>query len=287
MTSLTHTSLPSKALSVLSLWFASAAGFSSLSIPGPSYPSVDRTVTATSSAPWRIVLDIGREPLANNGMPFEWARSGCRMPLVIPCRLLNDKSVEPVSEMVRFTGPDGEVARPVDGGVWTMDGKESWKLSLKFPETLERRDVSIPAGTTLECNGALYTKKRLDELNGAFYQAREETWKLGRSLNEMVARQEAPKKWNEDTKQWGKRYKTESPLVWAGKKLQYARAKAKQADANQKRPDPNSLSAAGSLPGIEGEVFVARGGVVRATNGGVMGTWFAEPITNEPVSYMR
>ena len=63
--------------------------------------------------------------------------------------------------------------------------------------------------------------------------------------------------------------------------------RSRKGQTNQKRPDPNSLSVAGSLPGIEGEVFVARGGVVRATNGGVMGTWFAEPITNEPVSYMR
>ncbi len=143
--------------------------------------------TILSSAPWRIVLDIGREPLSR--MPFDWARSGCRMPLVVPCDISrscqsddDDDEEEkmlvlPMSDTVSFTSSSGAVVRPVLGGEWKVsDDQRQVSFSLTFPETMQRRDVTIAGGTTLDLIGRMYTQAELDQLNDAYYQAREHTW---------------------------------------------------------------------------------------------------------------
>jgi hypothetical protein len=72
----------------------------------------------------------------------------------------------------------------------------------------------------------------------------------------------------------------------ARKQLTYWGAKARQGQALNQRPDINTLSDCGLLPGKEGGVYMARGGVVRVgENGPVCGTWFAQPITTSPASY--
>lgn len=296
--------------------------FGTLSIPAPQYvgdlqqqqaDSVKNVPQVTEhSAPWRIVLNIGREPLAN-GMPFNWARSGCRMPLVIPCSFnsmtsssssdntnSNNKNrrtttttntIEPLSETVSFTGEDGAVVRPVQAGTWQLDDNQRQvTFDLTFPETLQRRDVTIAAGSTISCVGTIYTARELKRLNDEFYQAREDTWAIGGELNNMMDRQGAPKKWNEETQQWEKRFANENPLNWAQKQMVYWKSKATLNAKNRQRPNLNMLSAQGYLPGCnmndeqEG-VFFAKEGVVRGPNGAVMGKWSAEPINNRPISY--
>lgn len=241
------------------------------------------------SAPWRVALDIGREPLAR--MPFDWARSGCRMPLVIPSDFAsNDRQSNllfPQSETVSFTGPDGAVVKPIQGGEWTLSA-DSKELSFSFavPEELRRRDVYIDAGTELVCSGRVYTQAELDQLNQQYYEAREELWKAGGELGDMYDRQGASKKWNKETGRWEKRYPNENPLKIAQKQLTYWGAKAKQSQKMRHRPDLNTLSDRGSLPGVEGGIYVAKGGTVRAgSNGPVCGTWGAQPITTSPASY--
>lgn len=307
--------------SCIALLASAVTAFNALSIPGPTYPpqssSKSRTnrhieeqstaqrqknedpasvVSVAETVPWRVVLDIGREPLAN-GLPFDWARSGCRMPLKIPCNFSllqsdNDNNdnriVTPISDTVSFTGPDGAVVKPIQGGHWSLttssdtnqQQQQQLAFDLTFPEPLQRRDVSIEAGTTLQCMVRVYTQSELNRLNDEFYRARDAVWAIGEELNDQARRRSAPKRWNEATQQWEKRHTSENPLSWAKRRLDYARAKAVQDEKNRQRPDANQLSAMGRLPGLDEDMaYVARGGVVRAaSNGAVMGTWYAEPM---------
>jgi hypothetical protein len=230
-------------------------------------------------------MDIGREPLAR--MPFDWARSGCRMPLVVPCDFAEANVIVPRKDTVSFTGPDGANVRPIEGGSWKLsDDSKQIKFNFNVPEKLTRRDVSIEAGTELSLTGRVYTQAELDRLNADYYEAREELWKAGGELGDVYDRANASKKWNEETKRWEKRYASENPLALARKQFAYWGAKAKQGRTLNRRPDINSLSDRGALPGEEDGVYMARGGIVRVgENGPVCGTWAAQPITISPASY--
>jgi hypothetical protein len=256
--------------------------------------------TTTVSTPWRVVLDIGREPLAN--MPFNWARSGCRMPLAIPCdftlstrsdddETTNNKEylVLPQSDTVSFTGPDGAVIKPIVGGTWELSNDKKFiSLTLTFPETLQRRDVIIDGGATVELSARVYTQQELDQLNDAYYKARENTWQVGSELNDIVKRQGAAKKWNEEKRQWEKPKPNVNVLYAVQKRMNYWMSKIEQDKRNQDRPDPNTISDRGELPGLDGGIYIAKSGSVRASkNGPVMGTWQAQPITKLPVSYHK
>mmetsp|Transcript_62542 Transcript_62542/g.152265 ORF Transcript_62542/g.152265 Transcript_62542/m.152265 type:complete len:365 (+) Transcript_62542:191-1285(+) len=265
--------------------------------------STTTTITTTAAAPWRIVLDIGREPLAN--MPFEWARSGCRMPLVVPCDFTTNTSsnnkdgeekaslVVPHKDTVSFTDAGGAVVKPVEGGPWEFiydGGNKSNKqptgltFSLSFPETLQRRDVTIEKGSTLELTARVYTKAEFDALNDAYYQAREDAWEMGGKLNAAARRQGAAKKWNEEKGQWEKRYDDENPLKMIRNQVKYWSAKAKQDAAQRQRPDANEISECGPFPGLEDGLYVAKNGIVRLSkNGPVMGTWSTEPIIDRSI----
>lgn len=248
------------------------------------------SVSVANSAPWRVAMDIGREPLAR--MPSDWARSGCRMPLVFPCDFsisaeMKSNILQPHSKTVSFTGPDGAVVKPIEGRKWSLS-KDSKELTCCFtvPERMERRDVYIEAGTDLYLSGRVYTQTELDQLNKEYYKAREELWAAGGELGDIYDRQEASKKWNKETEKWEKRYSNENPLKFASKQLIYWGVKAKQHRIMNMRPDLNTLSERGSMPGVEGGIYVAKGGVVRAAeNGPICGTWYAEPVTGMPISY--
>lgn len=274
------------------------SAFSSISAPPPSYGSLPTDTNevapttlevTTETAPWRVTLDIGREALSR--MPFDWARSGCRMPLVVGLDFeqvnAKDNQLYTRSDTVSFTGPDGAVVKPIVPGDWNLSNdQQELSFSLMFPETMARRDVVIEGGTTVELTGRVYTQAELDQLNEEYYKARETTWQLGGALNDMANRQGAAKKWNEETKRWEKRYPNENPLAVAQKQLTYWGAKLRQNQKLNQRPDPNTLSDRGSFPGIDKGLYVARGGVVRqGKNGPVMGTWYAQPITKTPASY--
>jgi hypothetical protein len=202
------------------------------------------------------------------------------------------RTFEPISETVSFTGPGGAVVRPVQGGSWTLSsssgneplGKsKELTFDLTFPEPLTRRDVTIDAGSTLQCVTAVYTQTDLDYLNQEFYAARDEAWSIGGELNSMSARRDAPKRWNFETNRWEKRHDSETnPLTWMQTQAKYWRAKAKQEDKNRQRPDPNTLSAMGRLPGLDEFVYIQKSsGIVRNKAGAVMGTWQAEPIITD------
>merc|ERR1712224_54310 len=237
-------------------------------------PSSSSEIT---SSPWRITLDIGREPLAS--MPFKWARSGCRMPLVIPCHLRSDRKVIPRSESVSFTGPNGAVTSPIQGGEWEIkNGDTELNLELAFPEYVERRDVWIDAGTVLSLCARTYKKDEIDELDRNFYEAREEAWELGKELNEITKKIEGPKQWNEEKQAWEKR--TDGiPSVFSQiqKRIKHAAAQANQKRKADLRPSLNDLSEIGSIPGVSNGVYIQKEGVIKIGNA-VAGRWFAEPI---------
>lgn len=273
--------------------------FSSIAAPYPNHnnrvnealsdkdnlPSAAPTTTSTT---WRVVLDIGREPLSS--MPFDWARSGGRMPIKIPTQIDSAGHATPVDDTFSVTGPDGAVTQPIQGGKFLVSNDQtSISLDLHFPAEVARRDITIPAGSTLTCTSRLYTKTEMDALYQAYYDARDEAWQLGGELNDMVSVQGPPKVWNEEAKRWEKRSKSVNPLQWAQKRLMYAAAKTKQDQANQQRPDYNDLSERGALSGVADDyVYVAKNGVVKTQTGAVIGKWSMEPmLTDRPVSYRK
>ena len=269
------------------------------------------STSETSISSWRLVLDIGREPLVTTSpIPFDWGRSGCRMPLVIPVDFVlvqgaDNSIVVPRSDTVSFTGENGAVTSPVHGGTWKVvdnpdDEKkkpQSLSFSLHFPESFSRRDVVIEGDTTITLEGAFYTKTAIDLLNDDFYQAREETWELGKQLNDMSRRHEAPKKWNEEKKRWEKRYPTENLMTQVTKRMQLFKAQTNQNIKNSLRPNPNTLSSTfGTLPGVmksrsnsddrdgneddrneKEPIYMLKQGTVKIGNS-VIGRWSAEPI---------
>ena len=229
------------------------------------------------------------------------------MPVKIPCDFqlvstsstdhgnMKKKIVQPQSDTVSFTGPDGAVFRPVLPGKYRTNSKDGnnnnhqeLSFDLTFPQELARRDVTIPAGTTITSTARMYTQTELDALYRAFYSARDEAWRLGGELNDMMTIQGPPKVWNEDAGRWEKQSKSINPLQWAQKRIAYASAKAKQDQKNNARPDPNDLSERGSFPGIDDNVYMAKQGIAKTQNGAVIGQWSMEPmLLNKPVSYRK
>lgn len=252
-----------------------------------------------TTSPWRIVLDIGREPLAV-GMPFQWARSGTRMQLVVPCDVRSDGVVVPRSETVSFTGPGGAVERPIRGGPWSVkdnngniDGNNNSKelsLSLVFPEYMERGDVWVEAGSTLGLEGIVFTKDELRVRDQEFFRARDVTMRIDNELKDLAweqGRGGAPsKRWNEETQRWEstRNFDVGSFVTQTQTRLRLWGARAKQGRANNQRPDRNTLSDQGSLPGVEGSVFIQEPGIIKLRktdgigSGAVMGTWTARPV---------
>ena len=249
--------------------------------------------TTSNSYPWRVVMDIGREPLAN--MPFNWARQGVRMPLVVPTDFWRDKTVKPRSETVSFTGPGGAQESAIHGMEWSVEskGRESvFQASYTIASELVKRDVTIEAGTELVLTTKLFSQKELDRLNEEYFKNRDAMWSTGESLNDATNRQQSSRKWNPQKERWEQRYPDENPLAAISNRVKYWIQNAKQETAKNQRPEPESLSdRGGKLPGILGNnseddeyVYLVQQGVVRygGANGPVCGLWTAQPITNVP-----
>jgi hypothetical protein len=248
---------------------------------GITNDETSRAVADTGS--WRIVLNIGREEFST--MPFGWGASGCRMPLVIKADFnAQDNAVVPRDENCRFTGPGGEVVTPIRPGTWSTKNERNLEFSLNFPEKLQRRDVSLEAGTEIVCEGLVYSKDVIKELNERFYEAREDKWKAGKELNDVSRRKEASKKWNESKQRWEKRHDDEPIWSTIGKRLQLMKAEGETRKKNAERPSPQSLSLQGPFPGFDNNVFMVKEGTIKI-NGRVAGKWSAEPILDRPVSY--
>lgn len=242
-------------------------------------------------------MDIGREPLAR--MPFDWARQGSRMPLVVPSDFVGDPATEPSrfvapqSETVGFTGADGAKESPIRGGAWELsEDSTSLTFSYIIANELRRGDVYVEAGTELFLSARIYTQTEIDRLNQEYYSARDELWSTGGELDSMSDRQQSSKKWNTKTERWEKRYPSENPLSVITNQFSYFLQKAKQEKARNQRPEPDTLSdRGGQLPGVgtdgdgNGEyVYLVQGGSVRygGEKGPVCGVWLAQPITNVP-----
>ena len=247
---------------------------------------VPAATALATTGPWRIALNIGREP--STSMPSEWAASGCRLPLVIKCDFNDNGHVVPQQENCRFTGPDGEVVKPIQKGVWSSNNR-NLKYSLHFPQDLSRRDVTLDAGIEIFCEGLVYSKHDLKKMNDKFYKARDDTWKAGGELNEVNRRKEASKKWNEEKGQWEKRYEDEPLLSTLGKQINLMNVRRQSERENSDRPNPKTLSLdSGPFPGFDSDVFIQKQGIIKIKRGwrdAVIGTWSAEPITDKPVSY--
>jgi len=266
-------------------------GRDNASSSGTGAASVSTTTSITH--PWRIVMDIGREPLAR--MPFNWARQGVRMPLVTPTDFGlstsggETKFLTPRAETVSFTGPGGAQESPILGNGWSVSDDFS-TLSASFIVTneLRKRDVVIEANTELILETQLYTQTELDRLNEEYYKAREAMWSTGENLNDTQNKQESPRKWNPKTERWEQRYPDENPIKMLQNKVQYWMQNAQQEKAKSQRPEPDSLSdRGGRLPGVgvdDEYVYLVQQGVVRygGDDGPVCGTWKAQPITNAP-----
>lgn len=245
---------------------------------------------ALSSFGWRVALNIGREPTTTKS-PF-WASSGARLPVVIQCDFLPNGQVVPKEDVIRFTGPDGEVVNMIEKGKWSLSSSKDereFEFSFTFPEELSRRDVTL-GPCTIRCKGLLYSKDAVKEMNEKFYRARDEIWKAGEVVNDISRRKEAPKKWDEECQQWVKRYpKEEGLLSQVSKRVQLFAVEQKQRTENSKRPNPKDLSLdSGPFPGVESDVFIKKLGIVTVKEGlrdVVVGTWSAEPINDKPKSY--
>jgi hypothetical protein len=224
-------------------------------------------------------------------MPSSWAQSGARLPIVIKCDFLPDQRlVVPKENVIRFTGPEGEVVKRIEPGEFSLENNRNLQFTLTFPQEISRRDVILDP-CTITCEGLLYSKSDLKILNDAFYKAREETWKAGATMNEIARRNDAPKKWNFETKQWQERYPREGLLSQMTKRVKLFQVQQEQEKENQKRPNPKDLSLDfGPFPGVDGDVFIQKSGTIKIRgkkwgDGAIIGTWDAEPINDKPVSY--
>jgi hypothetical protein len=243
---------------------------------------------------WRIAMNIGREP--GTGMPTEWASSGCRLPVVVQCDFRqgdgdgnkNKNVVVPLTGDVRFTGPDGQVVKPVEGGEWSLVNDRELSLTLAFPEELVRRDVTLDGTVRLE--GLLYSVEGLKNMNDQYYEARNDRWDAGEKLNDVDRRRDAPRKWNPNAKQWEKRYENEGFISRLGKRANLLLAERKENKVNLDRPNPKDISLdCGPFPGVKGDVHFRKEGKVLLKQGFLkeclIGTWSAEPINDKPLSY--
>lgn len=249
-------------------------------------------LTTTTTTPisswggWRLVLDIGREPYTT--MPRSWASSGARFPLVMKCNFTEDGTVASISGDVRYTTAEGGMIKPVHSGSWSLSpNNRDLSFTLTFPEEMIRNDVEF-GPCEVVCEGLLFTKADLDILDQDFYRARTITDDINAKVKESKRRREAPKKWNFDTNRWEKRYKDESFTSMAMKKIQQLTAIVIEEVQNKKRPKFIDMSLErGNFPGIDGYVYMGKGGKVKIKGGAIIGKWAAEPIIDTPPSYYR
>eukprot|EP00545_Synedropsis_sp_CCMP1620_P001300 CAMPEP_0119019224 /NCGR_PEP_ID=MMETSP1176-20130426/21280_1 /TAXON_ID=265551 /ORGANISM="Synedropsis recta cf, Strain CCMP1620" /LENGTH=296 /DNA_ID=CAMNT_0006973375 /DNA_START=65 /DNA_END=955 /DNA_ORIENTATION=+ len=236
--------------------------------------------TESMAAPWRIALNIGDKP---------GYFSSTSWPIITKCDFGSNQEIIPQQGDVRYTTRTGQVVKPIEKGKWSLENNRKLSFDLSFPELMSRNELTIKAGTTITCEGILYTLSDLKVLNDNFYQARDKTWELGGELNDLDNERDGPKKWNDDKQQW-ERSNGFDAWAYAKKRLQHAQLQNKQEQENSKRPEPKTLSAySGDFPGIQNkdQVFIGKMGIIKQGTQ-VIGTWAAEPIfADRPVSYTQ
>ncbi len=244
---------------------------------------------------WRIALNIGRETFTT--MQTSWGSTGARFPLVMKCNFTDSGNTDggnmviPISGNVRYTVAEGEVVKPVLDGTWSLSNNRDLSFSLTFPEAMERNGVELNSMSTILCEGLLFSQKDLKALDEDFYRARSVTDDINAQVKESKRRKEAPKKWNFETNQWEQRYASESYFSILGMRLKQFYAGMVEESQNRRRPKPLDLSLeAGPFPGIDCDVYIRKGGLIKLEGAGVtgiIGTWSAEPINDNPASYYR
>ena len=280
-----------------------SASASSSDLPGA-------TATANSSG-WRVALDIGRESFST--MPSSWAESGARFPLIVKFEFAsnnddndndngNGNTVSAISGDARYTASQGEIVVPIEPGTWTLsdsddDQKKNLSFSFHLPQTIERNGVQL-GPCTLTCQTVVYTVKDIDALNREFYRVRSITDEANAQLQEMKRKKEAPKKWDFEEEKWVQRYEDESILGTLSKRMEQFKAERQERGRSKIRPKPSDLSLeSGAFPGIDCNVYIGKRGTIRmhgdgggffgSDRGGVIGTFGAEPINDNPASYYR
>lgn len=259
-------------------------------------PSSSLTVSPWGG--WRIALDIGRDETIFTTMPKSWGSTGARFPLVMKCNFTDSGSsngngnVTPIAGNVRYTVAEGEVVKPVNDGTWSLsDDNRDLSFTLTFPERMERNGVELDSMSTIRCEGLMYTWNDLKALDEDFYKVRSITDGINAQVKESKRRREAPKKWNFDTNQWETRYPNESSLALFGKRMKQFYAGFVEETQSAKRPNTLDLSLeCGPFPGIDCDVYIKKRGIIKldgAGTGGVIGTWSAEPMNDNPASYYR
>jgi hypothetical protein len=256
--------------------------------------------TEAFSGGWRVALNIGRE--SGTAMPSSWASSGARLPIVIPCDFIaangeqGTNKVTPKSNAIRFTGKEGESIKPITAGSWALSNNRELTFTVSFPEDIVRNDVTIEAGTTLTMEGLVYTKTDLEELNRQFYAARDQAWQAMGEIEEVERRKEAPKKWNEATGQWERRYEDAPITSRIAQEFQLLTSQRQREKEESNRPRPKDLSLdCGPFPGVpnDDDVYVTMKNEVKMKSSFgpwrredvVVGTWSAEPILDKAKSY--
>lgn len=227
-------------------------------------------VTAGTGA-WRVALNIGNA----------W-------PIVFKCDFDESNKVLPQQTNIRYTVRTGEVVKPISSGEWSTD-KSNRKLafSVNFPEDMSRNHIKLNSGP-ITCEGLLYTQEELQILNDNFYRARDKTWEVGGQLNDMSKKRDAPKQWNEVKQVWEKQKNHDSFWSFVTKMAQRVQLHTLERQEQAKRPDPKTISEqSGYFPGFDGDhqqVFMGKMGTIKQGLR-VIGTWAAEPINDQPVSY--
>jgi hypothetical protein len=251
---------------------------------GSSDDSVVVDTSLVKTGPWRVALNLGREfstPLWDS-----YGTSGIRFPVVIPCDFTSDGSVAPHSATVSYVADVmGGVTKPVVGGTWQITNNDKrLEFTLSFPEELQKKDVTIPAGSDLVMEVNLVSLQALKQLEEAFAEARKQEWHALEKIDEIQAIRSSPKRWNEKTQRW-EYPRVEEPLPSLFSKHWDAFVKGQERRkkfAEKPRSGVELSKRPGRFPGFAKDdlVYFGTGGVIRNKSKGnmVVGTWAAEPI---------
>lgn len=279
---------------------------------GPAVtPTLAKAIAlATGSEPvatWRVVLNVGRSE-ATAGVSGAWGASGARLPLKVEVDFSTapataqgaadgEMAAAPRSSTVSFTDFVDEARQvtaskvfPVHEGGWRLDNDRDLVVWLRFPETMARGDVSVPAGR-LYFSAKWWTSAELYELDQTYYAAREALWKAAEAVRDVDRADERPKVWNAAAEAWERPASTDSAASGAKKRIEKVAAERAAEAAAALRPDTKALSSAeGAWPEFGGGCWIERGGSIttQPPGGGplvallrgsqTLGSWAAEPV---------
>jgi hypothetical protein len=251
----------------------------------------DAGATSSSAAAWRVAMNLGRE--LSTPLWDSYGTSGVRFPVVVPCDFVKNGQVHPRTETISYVANvGGAETKLVQGGTWKMvnnknnenDNTQEQRLefTLTFPQELAKKDVIIPAGSTLVLEGPIMTQQALKQLQEAFSEARQEEWKALEELETITSIRNAPKRWNEVKRQWETPTMDEpvSSLVQKHWKA-FVKGQERRKRFREKPRSGIELSKQpGRFPTMDDFVYFGTRGIIRNRDKGgmVVGTWSAEPI---------